>query len=101
MFNVIILLNVVPSPVQEASLTVVEDVINVTWAPPAVANGVIYQYIVQQFTLNDVFYHHISSDEYSVLLPFFNTTRIFVTAVNLYGHSSQEFVEPSIGNYFT
>lgn len=90
---------IVSSPVREASLTIVEDMINVTWAPPAVPNGVIYQYIVRQITPNDTSYYHVSSDEYSILLPFFNVTHIFVTAVNFYGHSNEEFAEPLIGTY--
>ena len=88
---------IVPSPVREASLTVVEDMINVTWASPAAPNGVIYQYIVRQITPNDTSYYHISRDEYSILLPLFTVTRIFITAVNFYGHSNEEFAEPSIG----
>ena len=93
-------LTIVPSPVQEASLTVVAGMINVTWAPPDVLNGVIYQYIVQQNTPNDTSYYHVSSNEYSILLPFFNVTQIFVSAVNLYGHSNEEFADTSIGTYF-
>ena len=73
--------------------------INATWVPPAAPNGVIYQYIVRQITPNDTSYYHVSSDEYSILLPFFNVTRTFVTAVNFYGHSNEEFAEPSIGTY--
>ena len=71
--------------------------INVTWSPPAVPNGVIYQYIVQQINPNNTSYYHISGIEHSILLPFSNITRIFITAVNLYGQSNQEFVTSSIG----
>ena len=78
-------------------LAVDKDLINVTWLPPAVPNGVIYQYIVQQINPNDTTYYHVSGNEYSVLLPFSNITRIFITAVNVYGHSTQVFVTSSIG----
>ena len=88
---------IVPSPVQEALLAVVEDFINVTWSPPAVPNGVIYQYIVKQVNPNDTSYYHVSGNEHSVLLPFSNITRIFISAVNLYGYSTQEFVTSSRG----
>ena len=60
-------------------------------------NGVIYQYIVKQINPNDTSYYHVSGNEHSVLLPFSNITRIFISAVNLYGHSAQEFVTSSIG----
>ena len=72
--------------------------INVTWSPPAAPNGIIYQHIVKQISPNDTSYYHISGNKHSVLLPFFNVTRIFVTAVNVYGHSTQEFVRSSIGS---
>ena len=88
---------IVPSHVQEASLTVVEDFINVTWSPPAVPNGVIYQYIVKQINPNDTSYYHISGNRHFILLPFSNITRIFITAANFYGHSAQEFVTSSRG----
>ena len=73
--------------------------INVTWEPPATPNGVIYQYIIRQIAPNDTSYHHVSGNEYSILLPFFNVTNIFITAVNFYGHSDEEFAESSIGNF--
>ena len=87
----------VSSPVQETFLTVVENMINVTWSPPVAPNGIIYQHIVQQISPNDASYYHISGNKHSVLLPLFNVTRIFVTAVNIYGLSSQEFARSSTG----
>ena len=38
---------------------------------------------------------HVMNIQYC--LPFFNVTHTFVTAVNFYGHSNEEFAEPSIG----
>ena len=61
--------------------------INVTWTPPVVPNGIIYQYIVQRVNSSGKFYHHVPANHHSILLPSFDDVLVFVAAVNLYGQS--------------
>ena len=68
--------------------------INVTWTPPVVPNGIIYQYIVQRVNSSGKFYHHVPANQHSLSLPYFNDALVFVAVVNLYGQSVFEHVEP-------
>ena len=61
--------------------------INVTWTPPVVPNGIIYQYIVQRVNSSGKFYHHVPANQHTISLPFFDDALVFVAAVNLYGQS--------------
>ena len=88
----------VPSPVENAVLTLVDEVINVTWTPPVVPNGIIYQYIVQRVNSSGKFYHHVPANQHTISLPYFNDALVFVTAVNLYGQSAFEYAVPDGNN---
>ena len=68
--------------------------INVTWTPPVVPNGIIYQYIVQKVNSSGKFYHPVPSNQLTISLPYFNDALVFVAADNLYGQSELEHVEP-------
>ena len=81
----------VPSPVQDAVLTLVDGMINVTWTPPVVPNGIIYQYIVQRVNSSRKFYHHVPANQQTISLPYFNDALVFVAAVNLYGQSEFKY----------
>ena len=72
-------------PVDDAVLTLADGMINVTWTPPIVPNGIIYQYIVERVNSSGKFYHHVPADEHVILLPLLDDALIFVAAVNLYG----------------
>ena len=61
--------------------------INVTWTPPVVPNGIIHQYIVQRVNSSGKFYYHIPANQYTISLPYFNDALVFVATVNLYGQS--------------
>ena len=61
--------------------------INVTWTPSVVPNGIIYQYIVQRVNSSGKFYHHVPANQNTISLLYFNDTLAFVAAVNLYGQS--------------
>ena len=76
-----------PSPVQDAVLTLINGFIRVTWTPPIVPNGIIYQYIVQRINSIGKFYSYFSATNNHTTLPYFNDTVVFVAAVNLYGQS--------------
>ena len=84
-----------PSPVQDAVLTLVNEMINVTWTPPVVPNGIIYQYIVQRVNSSGKFYHHVPANQHTISLPYFNDALAFVAAVNLYGQSVFEHAVPT------
>ena len=67
--------------------------INVTWTPPVVPNGIIYQYIVQRVNSSGKFYNHVPANQHTISLPYFNDALVFVAAVNLYGQSDFEYVK--------
>lgn len=77
-------------------MTVVGEMINITWSPPAISNGVIHQYIVQKINSSGSLYYHVSSDQHHILLPYyFNEALVFVSAVNLFGQSEIEHAKPN------
>ena len=78
---------IAPSPVQDTLVTLVDDIINITWSPPAIPNGVIHQYIVQRINSSGTFYYHVPADTHHISLPYVNDALIFVSAVNLFGQS--------------
>ena len=83
-----ILYSTAPSSVQNTSVTLVGDVINITWSPPSISNGMILQYIVQRINSSGKFSHYISRDQNYLELPYFNDALVFVAAINQYGQSS-------------
>ena len=84
-----------PSSVNNLLLTVVSDVIKVTWSPPSIANGEILQYIVQRITSGGTSYHYVSGNQKYLELPYFYNALVFVAAVNQYGQSSFELAKSS------
>ena len=81
---------IAPISVQNALVTLVGNIINITWSLPSITNGMILQYIVQRINSSGKFYHHVSRDKYYLELPYFNDALVFVSAVNQYGQSSFE-----------
>jgi len=61
--------------------------VHVTWTPPIVPNGIIYQYIVQRVNSSGKFYHHVPANQHTISLPYFNDALVFIAAINLYGQS--------------
>ena len=88
-----------PEPVENALVTVVGNIIKITWSPPFISNGEILQYIVQRVDSNGKSYHHISGNRNYLELPSYNNALIFISAVNQYGQSSFE-VAKSNGNWY-
>ena len=86
----------VPSPVQNALVTVVDEMINITWSSPANSNGVIHQYIVRRINSTGTLYYHVPGNQHHFLLPFLDDAAfIFVSAVNLFGQGEFEYAKPS------
>ena len=85
-----IIYSIAPSSVQNTSVTLVGDMINITWSPPSISNGMILQYIVKRVNSSGRSYHYISRDQNYLELPYFNDALVFVAAVNQYGQSSFE-----------
>ena len=77
-------------------VTLVGDVINITWSPPFIFNGEILQYIVQRVNSSGKFYYHISGNRNYLELPFYNDALVFISAVNQYGQSSYERAKTNI-----
>ena len=67
--------------------------INVTWSPPSVSNGIIVQYIVQRINSSGKSYHHVPGNQNYLELPYYNDALVFVAAVNQYGQSSFKLSE--------
>ena len=84
-----------PSSVQNTSVTLVGDVINITWSPPSISNGKTLQYIVKRINSSGKSYHYISGDQNYLELSYFNDALVFVAAVNQYGQSSFEQAKSS------
>ena len=83
-----------PSLVQDVLVTPVDgDMINITWSPPAILNGVIHQYIVKSINSSGTTYHHVSANQHHILLPYFNDALVFISAVNLFGQSDYEYAK--------
>ena len=76
-------------------VTVVSNVINVTWSPPSNANGMILQYIVQRRTSSGTSYHYVSGNQNVLELSYFKGALIFAAAVNQYGQSSFKLAKSS------
>ena len=83
-----IIYSTAPSSVQNTSVTLVGDMINITWSSPSISNGMIVQYIVQRINSSGKFYRYISGYQNYLELPHFNDALVFVAAVNQYGQSS-------------
>ena len=64
--------------------------INITWSPPSITNGMILQYIVQRINSSGKSYYHVSGNQDYLELPYFNDALVFVSAINQYGQSSFE-----------
>ena len=64
--------------------------INITWSPPSISNGMILQYIVKRINSSGKSYHYVSRDQNYLELPYFNDALVFVAAVNQHGQSSFE-----------
>ena len=83
-------INLAPTSVQNATVTAVGNVINITWSSPSISNGMILQYIVRRINSSGKSYYHVSRDKSYLELPYFNDALVFVSAVNQYGQSSFE-----------
>jgi len=83
-----------PSPVKDAVLALVDGMINVTWTPPVVPNGIIYQYIVQRINSSGNFFYHVPANQHTISLPYFSNSLVSVSSVNLYGQSILEHAVP-------
>ena len=81
---------IAPIPVQNTLVTLVGNIINITWSPPSTANGMILQYIVKRINSSGKYYHHVSRDKLYLELPYFNDALVFVSAINQYGQSNFE-----------
>ena len=79
-----------PEPVENALVTVVGNVIKITWSPPFISNGEILQYIVQRVNSSGKSYHHVSGNRNYLELPSYSNALVFISAVNQYGQSSFE-----------
>ena len=85
-----IIYSTAPSSVQNTSVTLVGDMINITWSPPSISNGFILQYIVQRINSSGKSHYYVSGNQNYLELPYFNDALVFVAAVNQYGQSSFE-----------
>jgi len=79
-----------PSPVLDIVTTLVDGMVNVTWSPPAIPNGVIYQYIVQRINSSGTFTYYVPANQHHILLSYINDALVFVSAVNIFGQSEFE-----------
>ena len=75
--------------------------INVTWTPPVVPNGIFYQYIVQRVNSSGKFYHYVPANQHSISLSSFDDALVFVAVVNLYGQSEYKRAESQGRQYIT
>ena len=69
--------------------------INITWSPPSISDGMILQYIVQRINSSGKSHYYVSGDQNYLELPHFNDVLVFVAAVNQYGLSSFEQAKSS------
>lgn len=74
-------------------VTLLDGIVEVTWRPPAVPNGVIYQYVVQRINGSGRFFKHIFANELDTSLVYYNDALVSVAAINLYGQSQFEYAE--------
>ena len=68
--------------------------VEVAWKPPAVSNGIIYQYVVQRINASGKYFKRILANQLDILLDYYNDALVSVAAVNLYGQSKFEYAEP-------
>ena len=80
----------VPESVQNPLVTLVGNIISVTWSPPSNSYEIILQYIVQRINSSGKFYHHVSGVQNYLELPVYYDALVFVAAVSQYGQSSFE-----------
>ena len=93
--NNILLFYLDPSSVQDPLVTLVDgELINITWSPPIIPNGIIHQYIIKRINSSGTFYYHVSANQHHIVLPYYNDALLFVSAVNLFGQSNYEHVKP-------
>ena len=85
----------VPSPVQNTLVTVIDEMISVTWLPPANPNGVIHQYIVRRINSSGTLYYHVPGNQHHLLLPYLDDAVVFVSPVNLFGQGEFEYAKPN------
>ena len=85
----------VPSSVQNATVMVVGDMINITWSPPSITDGMILQYIVLRINTSGRSYYRVSGNQNYLELIYFNNALVFVSAINQYGQSSFEQAKSS------
>ena len=90
-----IIYSTAPSSVQNTSVTLVGDMINITWSPPSISNGMIVQYIVQRINSSGKSHYYVSGNQNYLELPHLNEALVFVAAVNQYGQSSFEQAKSS------
>jgi len=76
--------------VQNPSLTLVDETVVITWTPPVVPNGIIYQYIVKRVNSNRELYNHISANQNTIKLSDYSDDKVSIAAVNIYGQSDFE-----------
>lgn len=74
-------------------LTLLDAIVEVTWKPPAVPNGIIYQYVVQRVNASGRFFQHIFGNQLDTSLVYYSDALVLVAAVNLYGQSQFEYAE--------
>ena len=74
-------------------LTLVDGIVEVTWKPPAVPNGIIYQYIVQRINASGRFFKHVIPSQLYTSLVYYNDALVSVAAVNLFAQSQFEHAE--------
>ena len=84
-----------PSSVQNATVTLVGNTINITWSPASITNGMILQYIVQRINSSGKSYYYISGNKNYLELPYFHDALIFIAAVNQYGQSNYKQAKSS------
>ena len=69
--------------------------VNITWLPSSIFNGLIVQHIVQRIDSSGKSYYSVSGDQHYLELPYFNNSLVSVAAVNQYGQSSFEMAKSS------
>ena len=74
---------------------VVGDMINITWSPPSITDGMILQYIVLKINTSGRSYYRVSGNQNYLELVYFSDALVFVSAVNQYGQSSFEQAKSS------
>ena len=71
-----------PLPVENLLMSLVGNIVNITWSPSSIFNGMIVQYIVQGIDSSGKSYHSVSGDQHYMELPYFNDALVYVASVN-------------------